>query len=283
MVQPGIKNERIIDKPKVDKPLVKNPRAKKRFGQHFLKNQKIINRIIKAVAPQPGQSIIEIGPGKGALTGPLLEHLGKIHVLEIDSDLAQLLAKKYQYRGQIHIHCLDALNYDFTQLGVDDLRIVGNLPYNISTPLVFHLLRFHHCIGDMILMLQEEVAARICSEPGSKRYGRLSVMVQTYCYTKKLFTIAPEAFYPRPQVSSAIISLKPYNKFLANISDPVEFAQLVKQAFSHRRKTLQNCLKGLLDERQIRNLGIDPKARADTLSVADFVTLSNIYHKLHCG
>ncbi len=254
-------------------------RARKRFGQHFLHDQNIIQRIITAINPQRDQTIIEIGPGKGALTIPLLEHLDILHVLEVDRDLAQALAKKYEGEEKIIIHCLDALTYDFKELDNQHLRIIGNLPYNISTPLIFHLLKNNQLIDDMVFMLQEEVIDRMCASPGSKDYGRLSVMVQANCDAEKLFTVSPGAFSPPPKVMSAIIKLQPYDKLLKQISDYPCFAHIVKQAFSQRRKTLKNCLKGTLDEQQIINLGISPGTRAETLPIDNFIQLANVYYK----
>jgi len=259
-------------------------RAKKRFGQHFLHDQNIIHRIVTAIDPKHHQTIIEIGPGKGALTFPLLEHLDTLHVLELDRDLAQALSKKYEAvkirpEKKIVIHCVDALSYDFGKIGNQHLRIVGNLPYNISTPLIFHLLRYHHSIDNMVFMLQEEVVDRICATPGKKDFGRLSVMVQAHCHAEKLFTVSPGAFSPPPKVMSAIIKLKPRDRFLKEINDPPGFAHIVKLAFSQRRKTLKNCLKGVLEKNQIIDLGIVPEARAETLSVDDFIQLANSYHK----
>jgi 16S rRNA (adenine1518-N6/adenine1519-N6)-dimethyltransferase len=254
-------------------------RARKRFGQHFLHDKNIIQRIIMAINPQPNQTIIEIGPGKGALTAPLLEHLDTLYVLEVDRDLAHALEKKYEGEEKIIIHCLDALTYDFKELGNQHLRIIGNLPYNISTPLIFHLLENNQIIDDMVFMLQEEVIDRMCAAPGSKDFGRLSVMVQANCQAEKLFTVSPGAFSPPPKVMSAIIRLKPYDKVLNQISDYPCFAHVVKQAFSQRRKTLRNCLKGTLDEQQIINLEITPGARAETLPIDSFIQLANAYYK----
>lgn len=254
-------------------------RAKKRFGQHFLHDQNIIHRIITVIDPKRHQTIIEIGPGKGALTFPLLEHLDTLHVLELDRDLAQALSKKYAAKKNIVVHCVDALSYDFREISNQHLHIVGNLPYNISTPLIFHLLRYHHSIDDMVFMLQEEVIDRICATPGNKDYGRLSVMVQAHCHAEKLFTVNPDAFSPPPKVMSAIIKLKPHDIFLKKIIDPPGFAHIVKLAFSQRRKTLRNCLKGALEKNQIIDLGIVPGARAETLSVDDFIQLANSYHE----
>lgn len=254
-------------------------RARKRFGQHFLHDQNVIHRIVTTINPKRDQTIIEIGPGKGALTIQLLKHLDSLHVIEIDRDLAQILAKKYEPENKIIIHCIDALTFDFKEIGNQHLRIVGNLPYNISTPLIFHLLEFNHCIDDMLFMLQEEVIDRISALPGNKNYGRLSVMVQAHCMAEKLFTVDSGAFSPPPKVRSAIINLKPNDVISSKISDYSSFAHIVKQAFSQRRKILRNCLKGILDENQISNLGINPGARAETLSVNEFIQLSNAYPK----
>jgi 16S rRNA (adenine1518-N6/adenine1519-N6)-dimethyltransferase len=254
-------------------------RARKRFGQHFLHDHNIIQHIITAINPQQNQTMVEIGPGKGALTIPLLDHLDTLHVLEIDRELAHTLAKKYDTEQKIIVHCLDALTYDFEELGSQHLRIVGNLPYNISTPLIFHLLENNHVIDDMVFMLQEEVIDRMCASPGGKDYGRLSVMVQAHCRAEKLFTVNPDAFSPPPKVMSAIIKLIPFDGLLNKISDHISFTDIVKQSFSQRRKTLKNCLKGMLDRDQIINLGIAPEARAETLTVNDFIGLANAYHQ----
>ncbi len=250
-------------------------KARKRFGQHFLHNQNVVQHIITAINPQKNQTIIEIGPGKGVLTDPLLEYVDKVHVLEVDRDLAQALAKKYTDEQKIVIHCIDALTYNFKGLGNQHLRIIGNLPYNISTPLIFYLLENSQFIEDMVFMLQEEIIDRMCAAPGNKDYGRLSVMVQANCHVEKLFTVNPDAFSPPPKVMSAIIKLRPYDKFLQQISDYPCFTHIVKQAFSQRRKTLKNCLKGMLGEQQIMNLGISPKARAETLLIDNFIQLAN--------
>ncbi len=254
-------------------------RARKRFGQHFLHDQNIIQRIITVINPQSHQTIIEIGPGKSALTAPLIEQVDKLHVLEIDRDLAQALTKKYEAEDKLTVHCLDALTYDFEELDNQHLRIIGNLPYNISTPLIFHLLENNHVIDDMVFMLQEEVIDRICASPGNKDFGRLSAMVQANCYVEKLFTVGPGAFSPPPKVMSAVIKLDPYDKLLNRILDYPHFAHVVKQAFSQKRKTLKNCLKRILDEQQIINLGINPGARAESLSIDNFIQLANAYYE----
>ncbi len=252
-------------------------RPRKRFGQHFLHDQNIIERILTFLDPETDQTIIEIGPGKGALTIPLLQHYGTLHVIELDRDLARTITEKCKGLGILHVHCLDALKYDFSQLG-DNCKIIGNLPYNISTPMIFHLLEYISCVSDMLFMLQKELVDRMTAQPNCKEYGRLSVMVQSQCQVEKLFTVGPEAFTPIPKVDSAVIKLIPHQIPVIDITNKQAFAQVVKQAFAHRRKTLRNTLKGLLDEKQMETLGIDPGLRAEKLSINHFAALSNLYH-----
>lgn len=252
---------------------------RKRFGQHFLEDKIIVERIIAALDPQPDQKIIEIGPGTGALTLPLLKQQGILHVVELDRDLANNLVEKCQRLGKLHVHCHDALDFDFSHLG-NDCRIIGNLPYNISTPLIFHLLEYTPFISDMVFMLQREVVERMSAQPGGKEYGRLSVMVQSQCQTEKLFNVGPEAFTPPPKVESTVIKLTPYQTPAVEIINEQDFARIVKQAFAHRRKTLRNTLKGMLDEKQMVSIGIDPELRAEKLSISQFAALSNYYHSL---
>ncbi len=254
-------------------------RAKKRFGQHFLHDQNIIHRIVTAINPGRDQIIIEIGPGRGALTAPLLERVDQLHVIELDRELARDLSNRYAANNKIVVHCQDALTYNFREIGEQHLYIVGNLPYNISTPLIFHLLGHRHCIDNMLFMLQEEVVDRMCASPGSGDYGRLSVMIQVHCLTEKLFTVDPSAFSPPPKVMSAIIKLKSHTEILDRILDYPSFAHIVKQAFSQRRKTLKNCLRGTLGEEQIINLGIVPDTRAETLAIDKFIQIANTYYK----
>ncbi len=249
-------------------------KTKKRFGQHFLHDQGVIQKLIYEINPQHNDNIVEIGPGLGALTFPLLETLSTLHVVEIDRDvIARLKQKKL---SSLQIHEQDALTFEFDQLANNEtLRVVGNLPYNISTPLIFHLLESASEISDMHFMLQNEVVERITAKPGSKTYGRLSVMVQYFCETEYLFFVGPESFSPPPKVDSAILRLIPRKSFIDKADDATKLASIVAQAFSMRRKTLRNNLKKLISAEQIESLNIDPSARAETLSVKDFVILSN--------
>ncbi|MEE9445053.1 MAG: 16S rRNA (adenine(1518)-N(6)/adenine(1519)-N(6))-dimethyltransferase RsmA [Cocleimonas sp.] len=250
-------------------------KTKKRFGQHFLHDQGVIQKLVHEINPLPSDRIVEIGPGLGALTFPLLEKLDVLNVVEIDRDVIQRLRLKNI--SNLVIHEQDALNFEFDQLvGPSGLRVVGNLPYNISTPLIFHLLESAATIKDMHFMLQNEVVERITAVPGNKTYGRLSVMVQYYCETEYLFFVAPESFSPPPKVDSAILRLIPRKAFSVKANSEKNLGRLVTQSFSMRRKTLRNNLKKLISAEQIEGLGIDPSARAETLRVEDFVKLSNL-------
>lgn len=250
-------------------------RPRKRFGQHFLDDRQVIDRIIAAIAPAPGQCIVEIGPGAGALTLALLQHLGELHVVELDRDLAAELVQRCQGAGILHMYCQDALEFAFRDLAADGetIRAIGNLPYNISTPLIFHLLEAADRIQDMVFMLQEEVVDRLCAEPGNKTYGRLSVMVQARCRVEKLFTVSAASFTPPPKVSSAMVRLIP--RMQTGIQDYGAFADIVRQSFNQRRKTLRNALKDMVDAQRIANLGIDPGVRPEQLTVEQFVRLAN--------
>ncbi len=256
-------------------------RAKKRFGQHFLHDRSVINRMVSALALQPDDRIVEIGPGTGALTFPLLEKLSHLQLVEIDRDVINWWQQQnQQIQDKLHIHTLDALKLDVPTLRGDidsaQLRIVGNLPYNISTPLIFHLISHAAHIRDMLFMLQKEVVDRMTASPGTKDYGRLSVMVQYFCVTEYLLKIGPGAFNPPPKVDSAVVYLKPRAEFALPAKDTDVLSATVAKAFSQRRKTLRNTLKGLLTAEQIESLNIDPGQRAETLSVNDFVRLSNL-------
>lgn len=251
-------------------------RNKKRLGQHFLHDQTIIQRIIKAIDPRPEQTIIEIGPGKSALTRPLLQYLDHLHVIEVDPVLAHALNKQYQHK-KITIHCIDVLAYDFSSIA-KPFRVIGNLPYNISTPLIFKLLTHSHLINDMLFMLQEEVVNRLCAQPNSKNYGRLAVMVQAHCNTEKIFSVSQQAFSPPPKVMSAVVKLTMHNRMLEKILHYPSFAKIVKQTFSERRKTLKNCLKNMMNEQQIKSIGIMSTARAETLEISQFIQLANAYY-----
>jgi 16S rRNA (adenine1518-N6/adenine1519-N6)-dimethyltransferase len=250
---------------------------RKRFGQNFLHDHSVIANIVASLQIKSGEHWVEIGPGQGALTIPLLDKNIFLDVVELDRDLVRLLKDKFKDNKNLIIHSSDALKFDFSALVKQDekLRIIGNLPYNISTPLLFHLLENASCIGDMQFMLQKEVVDRICAAPGSKKYGRLSVMMQYYCAAECLFEVYPESFDPSPKVMSAVIKLIPHHKPPVVVNDLVIFKQVVTQAFSQRRKTLRNSLKKLFSEDCLVSLGIDPVARAETISLQDYARLSN--------
>ncbi|MDO9371098.1 MAG: 16S rRNA (adenine(1518)-N(6)/adenine(1519)-N(6))-dimethyltransferase RsmA [Gammaproteobacteria bacterium] len=251
--------------------------ARKRFGQHFLHDRGVIQRIIAAVHPQPGEPLVEIGPGRGALTRDLLRAVGTLDVVELDRDLIEPLRASCAELGELRIHQQDALRFDFCALMKNEarLRVIGNLPYNISTPLLFHLLQQAHCIRDMYFMLQNEVVERMVAAPGSRTYGRLSVMIQYRCAVTKLFHVGPGAFTPAPKVDSAVIRMVPHTAPPVAVGDEKIFEQVVRAAFAQRRKTLRNGLKELLTDTEIRALGIDPGVRAEQLSLQDFASLSN--------
>ncbi len=255
-------------------------RVRKRFGQNFLHDQTVIQRIIDTINPQEHDHIIEIGPGKGALTSPLLSCVEKLNVIEIDKDLAAALRTNFGDEKRLIIQETDALNLDFNSFDHTDLRIVGNLPYNISTPILFHLLKYRERIKDMTFMLQKEVVDRICANSGNKQYGRLSIMLQYYCDVESLFVVKPGAFTPIPKVDSAIIKLTPFQHPRYELSDHESFKIIVRESFSQRRKTIRNALRKYLDESVIRKAGIAPENRAENLEVSDFVTLANCYHHM---
>ena len=251
-------------------------RARKRFGQNFLHDIGVIQRIIDSVNPKPGDNIVEIGPGLGALTEHLFEAAGTIHVVELDRDLVERLQRRFGNEENFHIHSSDALKFDFSTLASNGkLRIVGNLPYNISTPLLFHLIDQIDSIQDIHCMLQKEVVDRICAGPGDNNYGRLSIMLQYHCQAQHLFNVGADAFQPPPKVESAILRLTPHAQQHVMIDDKKLFAQLVSQAFNQRRKTLRNSLKNYLSAEAIESLDINPSARPETLSLDDFARLSN--------
>ena len=252
-------------------------RPRKRFGQHFLHDPAVIGRIVAAIQPRESDAIVEIGPGQGAITVPLLRAAGRLQVVELDRDLIDPLREQCREAGDLTLHNTDALRVDFCHLTGDatPLRIVGNLPYNISTPLLFHLLSQARCISDMHFMLQKEVVDRLAATPGSRQYGRLSVMVQYRCSVTRLFTIGPGAFQPPPRVESAFVRLEPYRELPVAIDDEAVLETLVRKAFAQRRKTLRNALRGILEEEAIRSLGIDPSVRAEMLGLSEFAALAN--------
>jgi 16S rRNA (adenine1518-N6/adenine1519-N6)-dimethyltransferase len=256
-----------------------NHRARRRFGQNFLIDQNVIGRIIDCVMPEPGQRIIEIGPGHGALTGPLLASGAHVMALEIDRDLARRLAVELGRPENLTVHTGDVLETDLAALAEQaDYRLVGNLPYNISTPILFHVMAQRQLPRDMHFMLQREVVDRVVARPGGREYGRLSVMVQNLCEAWSLFEIAPDSFEPRPRVTSAMLRLAPRPAPIAQ-SEPDHFARVVKAAFAMRRKTLRNSLRGLLDEAQIRAAGVRPGSRAEQLDVIQFDALAMQSHR----
>jgi len=250
-------------------------RPRKRFGQNFLHDQTVIERILQHVDPQPGQRLVEIGPGRGALTRGLLQRAGALDAIELDRDLLGPLRRGCAGLGELRLHNADALKFDFRALRSDDrqLRLVGNLPYNISTPLLFHLLDQADVIEDMHFMLQKEVVDRMAAGPGSKTYGRLSVMLQVSCEVTPLFEIGPESFDPPPKVDSSVVRLRPLPEPRVAGDRMAAFGMLVGRAFAQRRKTLRNNLKGLLDADAITALEIDPGARTETLSLDDLIRL----------
>jgi 16S rRNA (adenine1518-N6/adenine1519-N6)-dimethyltransferase len=251
-------------------------KPRKRFGQHFLHDENIIQRLVDVIAPLPEQHLVEIGPGQGALTFPVLKRIGHLDVIELDYDLIPILTARSRSLGSLEIHEADALEFDFRELPNPPLRVIGNLPYNISTPLIFHLLTFADCITDMHFMLQKEVVDRLAAKSGNSDYGRLSVMVQYHCEVYALFDVPPDAFFPPPKVNSSIVRLIPHHTLPHVANDYEHFAQLVKQAFSQRRKTLRNCLKHILKSEHWAQADIDPQLRPEQLTVKDYVKLSNL-------
>ncbi len=256
--------------------------ARKRFGQNFLHDYSIIYNIFASIQAQSNEHWVEIGPGLGALTEPLLKANTRLDIVELDRDLVVLLTEKFSHYSNLNIHSADALRFDFAALAVsgEKLRVIGNLPYNISTPLMFHLLDTAYCVEDMHFMLQKEVVDRICATPGSKKYGKLSVMMQYYCATELLFDVPPESFDPVPKVMSAIVRLVPHQQPPVIVNNIAIFKRVVTEAFSQRRKTLRNALKKLIDEQAMLALGIDPTLRAETLSLDEFAKLSNVLTEL---
>jgi 16S rRNA (adenine1518-N6/adenine1519-N6)-dimethyltransferase len=256
--------------------------VRKRFGQHFLHDPGVIRRIVEAVAPSSGERVVEVGPGRGALTWGLLERAKQLDVIEIDRDLAHSLAADPRAQTRLRVHLENVLDTDFERLraGGPPLRIVGNLPYNISTPLLFHLLRQRAAIADMHFMLQKEVVDRMAAAPGGKDYGRLTVMLAAYTEVQALFDVGPGAFHPKPKVWSAIVRMRPSAQPRFDIGDDRTLGTLVNAAFSHRRKTLRNGLKGLLTGEEIEACGIDPQLRPETLAPAQFGLLAAHYRRL---
>ena len=251
-------------------------RARKRFGQNFLHDAGVIHRILRAIHARPGERLLEIGPGQGALTEGLLSSGAHLDVIELDQDLIPLLKLKFGLNPLFTLHQGDAMKYDLASIaGKDRLRVVGNLPYNISTPLIFHLLSFADVIADMHFMLQKEVVERLAAVPGNGDWGRLSIMVQYHCRVEHLFNVGPGAFNPPPKVDSAIVRLVPHEVLPYPAKDPALLERVVREAFNQRRKTLRNTLKGLLDSQAIEAAGVDGSLRPEQLDLAAFVRLAD--------
>ena len=248
-------------------------KARKRFGQNFLVDEQIIADIIRAIRPQPADNMVEIGPGLGALTRPLIQHLNQLHVIEIDRDIIAHLENDYP-KSKLVIHAGDALKFDLAQLPAP-LRIVGNLPYNISSPLLFHFAGYAGRIHDMHFMLQNEVVDRMVAKPSTADFGRLSVMLQYRFQMEKLLDVPPESFRPAPKVDSAIVRMIPLPENEVLVYDEKLFAQIVATAFGQRRKTLRNTLKAYLTEDDFKQMGIDAQLRAENLGVAEFARIVN--------
>ncbi|HTM63911.1 MAG TPA: 16S rRNA (adenine(1518)-N(6)/adenine(1519)-N(6))-dimethyltransferase RsmA [Gammaproteobacteria bacterium] len=251
---------------------------RKRFGQHFLCDQSIVQRIVSAIKPTPSDFLVEIGPGQGAITLPVLKIARRLDVIEFDRDLIPELDARTEGRGDLVIHEADALTFDFSQLHRAGrmLRVFGNLPYNISTPLLFHLLEYAPIISDMVFMLQKEVAERLAAPADTDNYGRLSVMVQYHCKVDLLFDVPPSAFFPPPKVQSSIVRLIPYRELPHTAIDYNLFSSIVRHAFGQRRKTLRNSLRELIDAETWERMPVRADLRAEDLTVQDFVAISNV-------
>ena len=252
-------------------------RTRKRFGQHFLHDRNLVDRMVRPLGLQQDDTLVEIGPGRGALTYPLLEEIPHLHVVELDRDLIALLRQENSPE-RLTIHESDALRFDFRTLKPADkpLRVIGNLPYNISTPLIFHLLSQADAISDMTFMLQKEVVDRLTASPGTRDWGRLSIMVQYHCQADYLFFVPPGAFSPPPKVDSSVVRLIPHASPPHPANDEEHLRRLVAQAFTQRRKAIRNSLKSQVTLEQFEQAGIDAGLRPDQLTVADYVTLANL-------
>ncbi|TCP95233.1 dimethyladenosine transferase [Cricetibacter osteomyelitidis] len=257
--------------------------ARKRFGQNFLHDDNVIQGIVTAIYPQKDQFLLEIGPGLGALTEPVGEQVDHLTVVELDRDLAERLRHHPFLHQKLTVIEADAMQFDFAQLYVDEklaeknqkLRVFGNLPYNISTPLMFHLFKYHDLIQDMHFMLQKEVVKRLCAAPNSKAYGRLTIMAQYFCQVMPVLEVPPTAFRPAPKVDSAVVRLIPHQTLPHPAKDLYWLNRVTTQAFNQRRKTLRNALSSLFSAEQLTELNIDLTARPENLSIADYVRLAN--------
>jgi 16S rRNA (adenine1518-N6/adenine1519-N6)-dimethyltransferase len=253
---------------------MQGPRPRKRFGQHFLTDPSTISRIVDAINPQAGDVLVEIGPGRGAITVPLSRSGVTLHAIEFDRDLVPILRDRFSAAPNVTVHEADALDFDFASLG-QDLRVVGNLPYNISTPLIFRLIEFREHLRDMHFMLQKEVVDRMAATPGGKSYGRLTVMLGTYMEVVPLFDVPPGAFTPPPRVNSSVVRMRPRPVGSLVVDDAKLLATLVTQAFSQRRKTLRNALKGHASDADMAAVGIDPETRAERVPIDTWARLAN--------
>jgi 16S rRNA (adenine1518-N6/adenine1519-N6)-dimethyltransferase len=250
---------------------------KKSLGQHFLVDRNIIDMIVLAIDPKPGDHLVEIGPGQGAITLPLLARHGELTAIEFDRDLIAPLSDAARGVGRLTVIHKDVLQVDFTRLaGEGRLRLAGNLPYNLSSPILFHALEHAAVVRDMHFMLQKEVVDRMAAGPGSKVYGRLSVMLQAYCTVQPLFDVPPAAFRPPPRVDSAVVRMLPRDPATVGIVRPQRFVEVVRAAFGQRRKTLRNALSGVCTPEQIQAAGLRPDARAEQVEVAGFIALANL-------
>ena len=254
-------------------------RPRKRFGQNFLHDNAVITKILNALQVDENDNIVEIGPGLGALTQPLLKGLKKLTAIEIDRDLQRYLTDLPIAKDKLQLIAADALTVDYSQLGAD-LKIIGNLPYNISTPLILHLLNYVSSIQDMYFMLQKDVVSRLAAEPGTKAYGRLTIMVQYYCEVEFLFDVPPEAFHPKPKVDSAVVKLTPYSVSPYSVIDVKVLEKVVAQAFGMRRKTLANNLKPLISAAKLNDLEINPLARPEQITIKEYIHLAKYLEKL---
>ena len=256
---------------------VDSHRPRKRFGQHFLKDFHVVQRIVTGIDPRPGDHLVEIGPGLGVLTHEILPLVAKLDAVELDRDIIPKLQATCLPLGTLTIHSADALRFDFCALANpgEKLRIAGNLPYNISTPLIFHLIEQISCIKDMHFMLQKEVVDRLAAAPNCSDYGKLSVMIQYHCQVQHLFNVPPDAFSPPPKVHSAVVRLIPHQTPPVHLNDMVTFEKIVAAAFAQRRKTLRNNLKDWISAEQWQVSGIDAQRRAETLNLEEFAQLAN--------
>lgn len=253
-------------------------RARKRFGQNFLHDKMVINNIVRHIRPEPGQLLVEIGPGMGAITELLLaQGGGHLHVVELDKDLIPILRTKFFNYPGFQIHEGDALKFPFDTLVPEGqkMRLIGNLPYNISTPLIFHLLEFAPMVSDMHFMLQKEVVERMAAQPGDKAYGRLGIMVQYFCRVSPLFEVPPGAFTPRPKVDSAIVRLEPYTNRPIEVKSINVLERVVRTAFNMRRKTIRNALADCITDAELTVMGLDPACRPENLALADYARIAD--------